>query len=85
MSEPRPQTTALRRAKPLRLSDTPPVFLTVAEAAIFLRISAVTLGRWRIEGRGPPFRKFGRRVMYAYEDLLAWAKEQSRSSTSDKG
>jgi hypothetical protein len=85
MSEPRLQTADPRRAKLPRLSDTPPVFFTVPEAAIFLRISVVTLGRWRIEGRGPPFRKFGRRVMYAYEDLLAWAKEQSRSSTSDKG
>jgi predicted site-specific integrase-resolvase len=60
-------------------------FLNAAEAAAWLRISAVTLARWRIEGRGPQFRKFGRRVVYARDDLLAWARQQSRSSTSDKG
>jgi len=61
------------------------VFLTAAEAAHFLRISSVTLSRWRIEGCGPPYRKFGRRVVYAVDDLLGWAKEQSHLSTSDKG
>jgi hypothetical protein len=85
MFEPRPRPADLHKATLLRLSDTPAVFFTVLEAAAFLRISAVTLGRWRIEGRGPPFRKFGRRVVYARDDLLAWAREQSRSSTSDKG
>jgi hypothetical protein len=85
MTEPRPRHADLNRAKLLHLSDTPAVFFTVVEAATFLRISAVTLGRWRIEGRGPPFRKFGRRVVYACDDLLAWAREQSRSSTSDEG
>jgi excisionase family DNA binding protein len=60
-------------------------FLTVKEAAALLRISAVTLGRWRMEGRGPKFRKFGRRVTYAADELLAWANQQSRSSTSQRG
>jgi hypothetical protein len=69
----------------MRLSDTSAVFFTVIEAAAFLRISPITLGRWRIEGCGPPYRKFGRRVVYARDDLLAWANQQARSSTSDKG
>jgi hypothetical protein len=55
------------------------------EAADLLRLSEITLGRWRIEGRGPRYRKFGRRVVYSRDDLLAWANEQSRSSTSDNG
>jgi Helix-turn-helix domain len=67
------------------LSDTSAVFFTVVEAATFLRISPITLGRWRIEGYGRPYRKFGRRVVYARDDLLAWANQQARSSTSDKG
>jgi hypothetical protein len=68
--------------KSLQLTDTNAVFLTAAEAAALLRMSPVTLGRWRIQGYGPLFRKFGRRVVYARDELLAWAKEQSRSSTS---
>jgi hypothetical protein len=62
----------------------PSVFLTAREAAELLRVSPITLGRWRIVGCGPSFRKFGRRVVYAHNDLLAWAQEQLRSSTSDK-
>jgi hypothetical protein len=57
-------------------------FLSVSETAAWLRVSAVTLGRWRIEGCGPRFRKFGRRVVYAHADLVAWAEAQSRISTS---
>ncbi len=37
--------------------DATPVFLTVREAAEFLRLSEITLGRWRIEGVGPPYHK----------------------------
>ena len=69
----------------LQLTGTYAVFLTTSEAGNFLRISPITLGRWRIEGYGPPFRKFGRRVVYSRDDLLAWANQQARSSTSDKG
>jgi len=63
-------------------TDDPPAFRTGTEAAAFLRVSPVTLGRWRIQGRGPRFRKFGRRVVYAQVDLIAWADGQVRSSTS---
>ena len=40
-------------------------FLNVTETAELLRISPVTLCRWRTEGVGPPFRRFGRRVVYS--------------------
>ena len=62
----------------------PVTFLTVTEAAALLRVSQVTLGRWRIEGRGPVYRKFGRRVLYADRDVIAWAAGQARMSTSDQ-
>ena len=61
----------------------PPVFLTATEAAGFLPISTVTLSRWRIEGSGPAYRKFGRRVVYAHADLTAWADARRRASTSE--
>ena len=60
------------------------VFLTTAETARLLRMSEVTLSRWRLEGMGPAFSKFGRRVLYARDDVLAWAKSQRRSSTSQE-
>ena len=52
------------------------------EAAVFLRLSEITLARWRIEGTGPSYRKFGRRVVYGKVDLLAWADGQTQQNTS---
>jgi len=60
-------------------------FLTVEEAARFLRLSPRTLNKFRIEGRGPEFRKHGRRCLYALADLEAWSAERRRTSTSDPG
>jgi excisionase family DNA binding protein len=79
MKEHRP----VSRLQPMGQHSSPPVFLTVSEAAALLRLSEITLGRWRIEGSGPPFRKFGRRVLYERSDLIAWAEAQRRLSTSD--
>jgi hypothetical protein len=45
----------------------------------------MTLRRWRREARGPPFRKFGSRVLYHRDEALAWAEAQRRVSTSDAG
>src|SRR5262245_46772474 len=56
--------------------------ITASPAKHFLRVSPVTLGRWRIEGHGPPHHKFGRRVVYSRDDLLAWTQAQRRQSTS---
>jgi Helix-turn-helix domain len=61
----------------------PPIFLSVPEAAALLRVSEITLGRWRIQGNGPAFRKFGRRVLYARADLISWTDAQTRHSTSE--
>jgi hypothetical protein len=61
----------------------PSDFLTAPEAAALLRVSPVTLGRWRIEGCGPPYKKFGRRVLYACSDVLFWADAQTRLNTSE--
>ena len=80
-------STNLHRQRPCLEPVTPPngatVFLTASEAADLLRLSPVTLGRWRIQGCGPKFSKFGRRVLYDRVELLAWAKLQTRGSTSE--
>ena len=59
--------------------------LTTAQAADALGISRHTLEAWRIKGIGPMFRKIGRRVLYERDDLIGWASNQSRTSTSDSG
>ena len=57
-------------------------YLTQAESADFLRLSERTLERWRVEGNGPRFRRFGRRVVYAKSDLENWADGRCYQSTS---
>lgn len=60
-------------------------YLTQEDAAGLLRLSPRTLERFRVEGRGPRYLKFGRRVMYRRSDLDTWAQAQVRTSTSDRG
>jgi hypothetical protein len=63
----------------------PPRFLRTAEAARFLSISGRTLEKHRTYGTGPTYRKIGGRVIYAVQDLQAWADRGAKSSTSDPG
>jgi hypothetical protein len=44
------------------------VFLTAPEAAALLRLSPITLSRWRVQGYGPRWTKMGpKRVCYALD------------------
>ena len=43
------------------------------------------LGKHRTYGTGPTYRKIGGRVVYALDDLKAWADLGSKTSTSDPG
>lgn len=58
-------------------------FYSNEEAADFLRLSPRTLEKYRVRGGGPPFRKLGRRVVYALSDLEDWAGRRVCDSTSD--
>ena len=51
-------------------------FLTEVEVAQRPHISLATLRRWRLENRGPIFRKFGSLVRYAEEELTRWEQVQ---------
>ena len=62
-----------------------PEFLTTDEAGAFLRLSPRTLEKQRVLGGGPRFRKFGARVVYAIDDLRAWANSRAYGMTSDPG
>jgi hypothetical protein len=48
-----------------------------------LGISPRTLEKYRCHGNGPTFRKLGGRVVYAIDDLEAWADQAACRSTSD--
>ena len=67
------------------MSDTDTGYMSVREAAAFLALSPRTLDRYRVDGGGPPFHKFGSSVRYARADLEAWASARRRTSTSDTG
>jgi hypothetical protein len=73
------QCVCLGPAQPLKQS----VFMTVIEAATVLRISPVTLSRWRVQGSGPAYHKLGRRIVYSRADVIAWAESRRRLSTSE--
>ena len=63
------------------VSALPPRFLRTPEAARFLGLSGRTLEKHRCYGTGPAYRKIGGRVVYAIDDLLAWADQGLRRST----
>ncbi|MFZ5558496.1 MAG: helix-turn-helix transcriptional regulator [Pseudomonadota bacterium] len=61
-------------------------FVDTVAAAEYLCMSPRTLEKYRVHGGGPPFRRFGGRVVYAIEDLDRWADGQPvLRSTSDTG
>ncbi len=51
-------------------------FLSNDETAEFLGVSNRTTEKWRLEGRGPRYRRFGRKVLYRHSDVLAWVEQQ---------
>ena len=64
----------------------PPLrFLRTPEAARYLGLSGRTLEKHRTYGTGPLYRKIGGRVVYALDDLKAWADLGAKTSTSDPG
>ena len=62
-----------------------PHYLTTPDAATHLGLSPRTLERHRCYGTGPVYRRLGGRIVYAIEDLEAWATLGTRRSTSDPG
>ena len=67
------------------LAGLPPRFLRTPEAARFLGLCGRTLEKHRTYGTGPMYRKIGGRVIYALDDLKAWADLGAKNSTSDPG
>ena len=67
------------------IAGLPPRYLRTTEAARFLSLSGRTLEKHRTYGTGPAYRKIGGRVVYAIDDLKAWADRGTKTSTSDPG
>ena len=64
----------------------PDILLTEQQAAQFISFTPRALQAWRINGSGPDFIKISARaVRYRKRDLISWAEERRRTSTSDKG
>jgi len=55
--------------------------LTQAEAGDWLKVKKPTLEKWRIEGKGPPYREHGGIIVYHVDDLSEWSRQQQRTKT----
>jgi predicted DNA-binding transcriptional regulator AlpA len=73
----------MRVAKPYKDTTMSAIKLyNTPEAAEILGLSPITLEIWRIQGKGPKFRKIGRLVKYAESDIHAYITSCTRSNTS---
>lgn len=52
---------------------TPPQLVARWAGAVPLK----TLANWRNKRKGPPFRKFGRKVLYPLDLLVEWESKQT--------
>ena len=61
-----------------------PIYLTLREAAVFLRCSKSYLDKLRVAGGGPVFlRLSGGKVLYVRRDLIAWAETHRHRATNE--
>jgi predicted DNA-binding transcriptional regulator AlpA len=73
-------TKARRQAQP----PINPTFLQTPEAAARLGLAPGTLDKMRLRGNGPAYlRLTPRRIVYAVDELDAWARARQFNSTSE--
>lgn len=63
-------------------ADSAPDLLTPTELAERYRIPTATAAKWRWNGSGPAFVKFGTRVLYRQSDVESWITSNLKTSTS---
>jgi predicted site-specific integrase-resolvase len=61
-----------------------PKLLTSQQAADLLTIREGTLRIWRLQGKGPRFRRIGQQVRYDEADVVAYINAQTYISTSQR-
>lgn len=76
-----PKNQFEHQGDPSKVEDS---FLSQGAVAEMLDISERTLERWRLEGTGPPFFRFGRCCRYKRSLTLSWADSKLSTSTSDR-
>jgi len=61
----------MRKQETIQPNAMPPASPLVndREAAAILNMAVDTVRKWRVEGRGPKFYRFGRAIRYAVADL----------------
>ena len=59
-------------------------YISVAEAAAYLRLKRRTLDNLRWSGGGPKYRKHGGRVFYHRDELEQWSEAREFKSTSER-
>jgi len=60
------------------------LLINETRAAELLNVNPRTLQQWRLRGTGPKFVRISSRcVRYRYRDLMRWAEDLLRSSTSE--
>lgn len=57
--------------------------LTAEEAAELIGLKPQSLAVWRMEGRGPRFRKVGRLVRYSAAEVAKFLEQQTCGSTNE--
>ena len=60
-----------------------PRLATPAQVAKYLYTTEAALAQMRYMGNGPKFIKIGRRVLYNWDDLLDWIKNNTIQRTDD--
>ena len=63
-----------------KLSQSPPIFLTVSEAAKLLRITTRSIYQMVAESR-IPYRRVGRAVRFEQTELMEWTKGEANGHT----
>jgi hypothetical protein len=66
-------TTAPPNSSPI-LDD----YLTEEECAAELNVAAITLAVWRMQKKGPPVTRIGRRILYRKSSVRTWLQSQER-------
>lgn len=73
--------SALTRTEQPRLGHT---FVTPQEVAEMIPgLTVKKLAEWRYEHRGPRYRKLGRLVLYAIDELEAWIEASAMEGSDD--
>lgn len=59
-------------------------YLSIDEAALYLRVTERALEHYRGEGGGPAYRKHGGSIVYHIHDLDRWSAQRRYTSTAQK-